>query len=64
MDFTPCGYATKQHTRVSGIYDKGQFVWPSPTDGKVVITPAQLGMLLEGIDWRMPRRTWRPELAG
>lgn len=44
--------------------EKGSFVWPSPADGKVVITPAQLGMLLEGIDWRMPRRTWRPELAG
>ena len=43
--------------------EKGRFVWPSPADGKVVITPAQLGMLLEGIDWRMPRRTWRPELA-
>ena len=42
--------------------EKGRFVWPSPADGKV-ITPAQLGMLLEGIDWRMPRRTWRPELA-
>jgi hypothetical protein len=26
--------------------------------------PAQLGMLLESIDWRMPRRTWRPQLAG
>jgi len=44
--------------------EKGRFVWPSPTDGKVVITPAQLGMLLEGIDWRMPRRTWRPSVAG
>ena len=44
--------------------EKGRFVWPLPADGKVVITPAQLGMLLEGIDWRMPRRTWRPELAG
>ena len=43
--------------------EKGRFVWPSPADGKVVITPAQLGMLLEGIDWRMPRRTWRPQLA-
>jgi transposase len=31
--------------------EKGRFVWPSPADGKVVITPAQLGMLLEGIDW-------------
>ena len=43
--------------------EKGRFIWPSPADGKVAITPAQLGMLLEGIDWRMPRRTWRPELA-
>ena len=43
--------------------EKGRFIWPSPADGKVTITPAQLGMLLEGIDWRMPRRTWRPELA-
>ena len=44
--------------------EKGRFVWPSPADGKVVITPAQLGMLLEGIDWRMARRTWRPLVAG
>lgn len=44
--------------------EKGRFVWPSPADGKVVITSAQLAMLVEGIDWRMPRRTWRPELAG
>jgi len=44
--------------------EKGRFVWPSPADGKVVITSAQLGMLLEGIDWRMPRRTWRPQVAG
>jgi len=44
--------------------EKGRFVWPSPADGSVVLTPAQLGMLLEGIDWRMPVRTWRPEVAG
>ena len=44
--------------------EKGRFVWPSPADGSVVLTPAQLGMLLEGIDWRMPVRTWRPEAAG
>jgi transposase len=30
----------------------------------VTITPAQLGYLLEGIDWRHPQRSWRPELAG
>jgi transposase len=44
--------------------ERGRFVWPSPADGKVVITSAQLAMLLEGIDWRLPQRTWRPEIAG
>ena len=31
---------------------------------KVSVTPAQLAMLLEGIDWRAPRRTWRPLTTG
>ncbi|MEQ9330202.1 IS66 family insertion sequence element accessory protein TnpB [Thalassobaculum sp.] len=44
--------------------EKGRFVWPSPADGKVVVSPAQLAMLLEGIDWRAPQRTWRPLTAG
>jgi len=44
--------------------EKGRFVWPSPADGKVSVTPAQLSMLLEGIDWRMPARTWRPLSTG
>jgi transposase len=44
--------------------ERGRFVWPSPVDGKVALTPAQLSMLLEGIDWRAPRRTWRPLTAG
>jgi len=30
----------------------------------VRLTAAQLSMLLEGIDWRAPLRTWRPEVAG
>jgi transposase len=30
----------------------------------VSLTPAQLAMLTEGIDWRMPTRTWQPEMAG
>jgi transposase len=42
----------------------GRFIWPSPADGVVAITAAQLGYMLEGIDWRHPQRTWRPELAG
>ncbi|WP_345946649.1 IS66 family insertion sequence element accessory protein TnpB [Bradyrhizobium sp. 166] len=40
--------------------ERGRFLWPSPADGVVTITPAQLGYLLEGIDWRMPQHTWRP----
>src|ERR1700751_4927736 len=44
--------------------ERGRFVWPRAEEGGVVLTRAQLSMLLEGIDWRMPRRTWRPELAG
>jgi transposase len=44
--------------------EKGKFVWPSAKDGKLSVTPAQLAMLLEGIDWRMPQRTWRPLTVG
>ncbi len=44
--------------------EKGRFVWPSAKDGKVALSPAQLSMLLEGIDWRAPERTWRPMAAG
>ena len=44
--------------------ERGRFIWPSAADGVVAIRPAQLGYLLEGIDWRHPQRTWRPSLAG
>jgi transposase len=44
--------------------ERGRFVWPSAAHGRVMLTAAQLGMLLEGIDWRMPARTWRPQAAG
>jgi len=44
--------------------ERGKFIWPSPADGVVVITPAQLGYMLEGIDWRHPLRTWQPQAAG
>src|SRR5215467_4131115 len=43
--------------------ERGRFVWPTPADGAVTISPAQLGYLLEGIDWRAPQQTWRPELT-
>jgi len=49
--------------------ERGRFIWPSPGPGEggggtVTISSAQLGYLLEGIDWRMPQRTWRPQAAG
>ena len=44
--------------------EKGRFIWPSPADGVVAISPAQLGYLLSGIDWRHPRATWRPTAVG
>jgi transposase len=40
------------------------FVWPMTATGRVSLRPAQLSMLLEGIDWRMPQRVKHPELAG
>ena len=44
--------------------ERGRFIWPTPSDGMVAITLAQLGYMLEGIDWKNPLRTWRPEAAG
>ncbi len=44
--------------------EKGRFVWPITKQGAVTLTPAQLSMLLEGIDWRAPQRTWQPTVAG
>ena len=44
--------------------ERGRFIWPAATDGAVAISPAQLGYMLEGIDWRAPQHTWRPQVAG
>jgi transposase len=44
--------------------ERGRFIWPSPADGVVAITAAQLGYMLEGIDWRNPLHSWRPHAAG
>ena len=37
--------------------ERGKFVWPRAENGKVHLTVAQLSMILEGIDWRIPKRT-------
>lgn len=44
--------------------ERGRFVLPSAKGGKISLTPAQLSMLLEGIDWRLPQKTWKPLTAG
>ena len=44
--------------------EKGRFIWPSPADGVVAISGAQLAYMLEGIDWRNPQSTFRPKQAG
>ena len=44
--------------------EKGRFIWPSPADGVVAISSAQLAYMLDGIDWRSPRHTFRPKSAG
>lgn len=44
--------------------ERGRFIWPTPADGVVAITAAQLGYMLDGIDWRNPQLTWRPAIAG
>ena len=42
--------------------ESGKFVWPPIVDGGMVLTPAQLALLIEAIDWRrtvaaeLPRR--------
>ena len=41
----------------------GRFVWPQAISGSVHLSSAQLSMLLEGIDWRRPQRTWQPQLS-
>ena len=44
--------------------ESGRFIWPSPAEGAVAISAAQLAYMLDGIDWRNPRHTFRPQRAG
>jgi len=53
----------KVNDSLSKRLERGRFVWPQAASGGVSLTSAQLSMLLEGIDWRMPARTHRPDLA-
>jgi len=46
--------------------EQGHFPWPGADEpgDTVALTSAQLSLLIEGIDWRTPERTWRPAVAG
>jgi transposase len=46
--------------------DQGGFVWPRMIEpgGTITLSPAQLAVLIEGIDWRVPERVWRHAIAG
>ncbi|WP_442920989.1 IS66 family insertion sequence element accessory protein TnpB [Mesorhizobium sp. Cs1299R1N3] len=46
--------------------DQGSFAWPvmAGYDGSITLTPAQLAMLIEGIDWRVPERVIDKDAAG
>ena len=43
--------------------ERGRFIWPQATSGKVSLSRAQLSILLEGIDWRAPIRTTQSTLS-
>ena len=50
---------------VSKRLEQGRFSWPSPAEGVVRLTSAQLATLLEGLPWHrlQPRAIPRPGAA-
>lgn len=40
--------------------ERGFFVWPVSREGKIFLTQAQLAMLLEGLEWKQPKRCHKP----
>ena len=51
--------------RYSKRLEAGRFCWPSPAEGTVRLTSAQLATLLEGLPWHQlqPRPVRRPSTA-
>ena len=58
-----CGLMAMVFVFSRSVWSEDDFIWPQATEGTVCLTRAQLSMLLEGIDWRRPQRTWTPEIA-
>lgn len=51
---------------ISKRLEEGTFPWPRPGDDVVVVSPSQLAVLLDGLDWRQSARgrpIRRPSLA-
>ena len=46
--------------------EAGRFAWPPVTDGVIRLTPAQMTLLLGGMDWRRLEESAvkKPEIAG
>lgn len=46
--------------------EQGAFTWPAIADGAITLTPAQLTLLLAGLDWRKvtPKAIKRPLKSG
>lgn len=46
--------------------ERGRFAWPTTRTpgGSVVLTPAELSLLLEGLEWRHTLPTRGPSVAG
>ncbi|RKK03823.1 transposase [Pseudoroseomonas wenyumeiae] len=44
--------------------ERGRFLWPTTAGDAAPISAAQLAYMLDGIDWRNPQLTYRPQAAG
>ncbi len=46
--------------------EHGSFPWPAAGEAgdSIRLSPTQLSLLLEGVDWRAPERRWKPAAAG
>ncbi len=46
--------------------EQGRFTWPPIRDGVLHLTPTQLAMLLDGLDWTqvLPKAVKQPALVG
>jgi transposase len=44
--------------------EKGRLIWPAiAREGGGTLTSAQMAMLLEGLGWRTPTPSWKPEIS-